>query len=133
MKIQDDSGNVVVEFVATTIIFLIPIAYIAIAALQVATSYIQVQNAARAGARVFVTSPNESSARALSTRAIETIASSSTSNSIKFLCSAEPCLTPKSLVTIQVQKVVDLNLPAFLGTYQMTVTGLQSEIVQVSR
>lgn len=133
MKIKKDDGNVVVEFVATTIIFLIPIAYIAIAALQVATAYIEVQNAARAGARVFVTSPNESTARTLSTRAIGTIAGVSSSNSTKFLCSAEPCLTPKALVTVEVQKFVDLNLPAFLGSYQVTVTGLQSEIVQGAR
>ena len=133
MNFKEDRGNVVVEFVATTIIFLVPIAYIAIAALQVATSYIEVQNAARAGARVFVTSQNESAARMHSRRAVEMIAGTASTNSIKFVCSADPCLTPESLVTVEVQKSINLNLPTFLGSYQVEVTGIQAEIVQAIR
>lgn len=125
-----DQGNVVVEFVATTIIFLVPIAYIAIAALQVATSYIEVQNAARAGARVFVTSANESLARTQASKAIGSVTGNPSTNSTKFICEFQPCLTPEALVTVEVKKLVNLNLPAFFGTYQVEVTGIQAEVVQ---
>lgn len=131
MKIQsNDSGNVAVEFIATAVALLIPISYLAIAALQVATSYIDVQNAARAGARTFATSASESSGKFRSTKAIQATLSTPEQVQVKFECSADPCLVAEQIVTVRVTKLVTVELPAFFGNQTIQISGVQSEVVQ---
>jgi Flp pilus assembly protein TadG len=132
-KVNNDSGNVVLEFVGTAVALFIPIAYIAVATLQIASGFIEVQNAARAGARVFVSSPNEQTARSQSFNAINSIIKSDQTISMKIMCSANPCLVVDSFVTVEVSKQIFLELPTFLGSHKISVSGSQTEVVQESR
>jgi len=132
-KLASEQGNVVIEFVGTAVALFIPIAYIAIATLQIATGYIEVQNAARSGARVFVSSSNENLARVESLRVINLFKKTDEVFVTKITCSTNPCLLTDTFVTVEVAKQIKLDLPEFLGIHNVTVSGLQVEVVQESR
>jgi hypothetical protein len=112
--LHNDLGNVAIEFVATAVALMIPIAYISTATLKIATSYIEVQNAARIGA----------------VNAINYSVNSNSINQIQIECTTNPCLTADGIVTVKVTRDILVSLPALLGSQRLTVTGLQAEAVQ---
>jgi Flp pilus assembly protein TadG len=127
---HDDSGNVVIEFIATAVALLIPISYLAMATLQIATGYIDVQNAARAGARIYSTSSSDAQGKDQSIKAVQAALNYPTQVQVLFECSANPCLAAENIVTVRVNKWIPIELPAFLGNHSIQVHGIQSEIVQ---
>ncbi len=127
---RDDTGNVILEFTVTAVALFIPISYISIAATQIASGYIEVQNAARAGARIFATSEIDSSGKRAATQVIESMLSTSTDLNVNFHCTKNPCLSKDGIVTIQIQKEIDLELPVTFGSPRVIVTGKQAEVVQ---
>ena len=129
-RLSNSEGNVIVEFTLTAVALFVPIAYLASAGTQVATNYLEVQDAARAGARVFASSTNEASGKYLATQAALITAGNSDQVTIKISCSASPCLTLNEVIKVEVQKRIELNLPDFLGLPTVNLTGAQSEIVQ---
>jgi Flp pilus assembly protein TadG len=131
--VNNESGNVVLEFVGTAVALFIPIAYIAVATLQVATGFIEVQNAAKVGARVFVSSPNDQIARSQSLNAINSVLKRYKTICMTIMCSAIPCFVVDSFVTVEVSKQIFLELPTFLGSHKISVSGSQTEVVQESR
>jgi Flp pilus assembly protein TadG len=128
--LHSDLGNVAIEFVATAVALMIPIAYISTATLKIATSYIEVQNAARIGARAFVSASSDSTARVRAVNAINYSVSSNSINQIQIECTTNPCLTADGIVTVKVTRDILVSLPALLGSQRLTVTGLQAEAVQ---
>jgi hypothetical protein len=98
--------------------------------LKIATSYIEVQNAARIGARAFVSASSDSTARVRAVNAINYSVSSNSINQIQIECTTNPCLTADGIVTVKVTRDILVSLPALLGSQRLTVTGLQAEAVQ---
>ena len=131
--IRDNSGNVILEFTVTAVALFIPISYISIAATQIASGYIDVQNAARAGARIFAASEVDSSGKRATVELIKAMLSGSNDPVINFYCTKNPCLSKDGIVTVQIQKAIVLDLPIALGSPQVIVTGKQAEVVQDAR
>lgn len=129
-KLLSAQGNVVIEFTLTTVAMFIPISYLAVAATKVATGFIQVQDAARTAARVMATSKSESSGKIQVHEIVRDLTGGSPQISITISCSHNPCLVDEEIVTVEVQKVISLNLPGFTGFSTVTVRGKQAEVVQ---
>lgn len=127
---KSEKGNVIIEFTVTAIALFVPIVYVAIAAIQIATGYIEVQNVARVSARIFATSSDDSVGKTKVQYA--TNASLGTGENIKvsFDCSANPCLQPGELVKVSVTKRINLQLPGFNYSPSVDVSGIQAEVVQ---
>lgn len=131
--IGDNTGNVILEFTVTAVALFIPISYISIAATQIASGYIEVQNAARAGARIFATSELDSSGKRTTTELIKSMLGTPNAPVINFYCTKNPCLSKDGIVTVQIQKEIVLDLPITFGSPEVIVTGKQAEVVQDTR
>ncbi len=129
-KISDSSGNVILEFTVAVVALFVPISYIATAATQIASSYLEVQNAARAGARFFATSEDEARGRAETKSLVENLLNSTPDLNVSLTCSKNPCLTKDGVIRLQVEHQILLNLPMFPELFHITITGVQSEVVQ---
>lgn len=129
----NENGNVILEFTVAAVALFIPISYISIATTQVASSYIEVQNAARAGARLFASSEIDAVGKRSTSELIYSMLNSSTDVIINFDCTKTPCLSKDGIVTVEVQKEVTLNLPLTLSSPRIFVTGKQAEVVQDSQ
>lgn len=129
-EIANEQGNVTIEFVGVVVALFIPISYISIAALSVATTYIDIQNAARTGARIFVTSRDDGQARFRASQAVEAVLTGEELTEVKIICSNSPCLTSDGQVEVQVRSHVDLDLPSPFSNLSIDLVGSQTEVVQ---
>ena len=129
-ELSKTHGNVILEFTVAVVALFIPISYISIAASQIATSYLEVQNAARAGARVFATSTDEVLGKFETKRLVGNLLGSTPASNISLTCSKNPCLVKDGVIRLQVDQKVSLNLPMFPELLEITITGVQSEVVQ---
>lgn len=110
-----DQGSAVVEFVTIGVLMLVPVVYLVVAVAAVQAAAFATESAAREGARIVVTTPDEQASRdrvvaavgwALRDQGIQADPASVT----RVVCSAQPCLTPGADVTVTVS--VDVPLPA---------------------
>lgn len=129
-KLICNHGNVVIEFILTTVAMFIPISYLAVAVTNVASAYIQVQDVARTAARVMATSTNEAEGKTKAREIVKDLTDNSPQVFLKISCSHNPCLVDEELVTVEVEKIISLNLPGFTGFSTITVRGKQAEVVQ---
>lgn len=129
---SSELGNVVIEFTLTAVALFVPIAYISVATTQVALSYIEVQDAARAGARLLATSEIEASGRAASLALANSMLSNSNDVEIAISCSKNPCLARDGIVSFQINQKINLSLPLIPYPISITVSGAQAEVVQDS-
>ena len=123
-------GNVVIEFTLTSVAMFIPISYIAVAATNVASGYIQVQDAARTAARVMATSQNDSIGKSRARETVLDLTDQSSKVTVIISCSHNPCLVDEEIVTVEVRKEIALNVPVLTSLGSVTVTGIQAEVVQ---
>lgn len=133
MQIKDESANVTIEFVGVVIALFIPISYLAIAVTTLAQSYLAVESAARAGARVYVTSKNDAQANYRSQQAVNNLLPGAVISNFEIRCSSNPCLSADGIVQISVSRAVDLPLPEYFGIGPIEITGSQVEVVQAYR
>lgn len=127
---ESDEGNVIIEFTVIAAALFVPIVYIAIAAVQIATGYIEVQDMARVSARIFATSSDDSIGKAKVQHANNVTFGAGKNIYVSFDCSANPCLQPGELVKVSVTKRVNLQLPGFNYAPSVEVSGIQAEVVQ---
>lgn len=131
--IKDESGSAIVEFVALGLPLFLPLFIFLSDVSQVSSDQRIVQNLARQVARAYVTAPDETSALER-VEAVKEIFQSKyfTMNnasraeiSIQINCSASPCLTPDSNISVN----ATLNSKDGRHTYQSNAT----EIVDIWR
>lgn len=131
-KFLSDKGNVIVEFTLTAVALFVPIAYVSAAITQIAVNYIAVQDAARAGARLFATSEIESSGRIASQALVKSLLTNSPKVQTSIICSNNPCLVRDGIITFQVDQEVTLALPLMPYPISINLSGAQAEVVQDS-
>lgn len=112
---RGDRGSAVVEFVTIGVIMLVPVVYLVVAAASVQAAAFATESAAREGARIVVTTPDEHASRerlvaavgwALRDQGID----ADPARAAQVACSSQPCHDPGADVTVTVQ--VDVPLPA---------------------
>ena len=137
MKRANDQGNAVVEFIGVAIALLVPIAFVASAVLTVAQSYLAADVAARAASRAYVTAESEKSAKhaakVLVRQSLRDLNSLESNSSVKISCRSSPCLKSGNYVSVIVTNKVPLNLPKFLGSHSVVVTGKHTSVVDELR
>jgi len=117
---RDQDGSATVEFVLFAMVVLVPFTYLLLVVFDVQRAAYGSTEAAREGARAFVTSASGASARgriqaavalALGDQGLDTHAAH-----VTWACSANPCLTPGATVIVRVEDVVTLPwVPSVLG------------------
>jgi len=115
-----DDGSALVEFVLVGLLLMVPLAYVVLTALSVQSRAYAVVEAARSGARAYVTAPTaavaSSSARRAVGLALHDQGVPAGAAVVSITCSRTPCLTPGGTVRIQVSAPVELGwVPSFLG------------------
>jgi hypothetical protein len=132
--VTDDSGGALVEFIAITLLLLIPVVYLVVTVSRIQAGTLAAEAAAHDAARAAVVQgvrsleQGESHARALeaaSARAhivvgvnASNFGFSTEETALALGCSAEPCLSVGSNVTASVDIVVTLpGVPGFLGEH----------------
>jgi Flp pilus assembly protein TadG len=117
---RGDDGTATVEFVLVALLLLVPLAYVLVAALDVQRAAYAVSQAARTGARAFVTAPSTAVGRERARRAaVLALADQGVPAGglrVELHCSAQPCLTPAASVRVVVRAVARLPFaPEILG------------------
>ena len=118
-RLRGDEGSAVVEFVAVTLILLVPLVYLVLVVGRLQAATFAAEGAAREAARVFVASdePADAAPRALAAAGIaleDQGLRDDPADVVSVACSAA-CLTPGSEVTVVVRLRVPLPfVPAFV-------------------
>lgn len=107
-----DDGSASLEFVVLGVLLLVPLAYIMISVFAVQSGAYGVSAASREAGRAFVQAPagSDPGARAFAAAwvALQDHGIELTPDQLSITCSADPCLTPGAVVTVQVDVVVGL-------------------------
>jgi hypothetical protein len=135
--LEQQEGNVIVEFIGIIVALLIPISVIANASLMVANAYLTTDIAARNAARAFVVSSSDASGRRAVNAAAQLAArdfnASDSAVVTNVLCTHNPCLSPGGYVTVRIDKNVNLNLPRVFGPRTVVVTSHHTLVVDELR
>ena len=115
-----DCGAATVEFVLVALFLLVPLTYVVLTALSVQSHAFAVVQAARSGARAYVTAPSVRVAGQLARRAVDLALAdqglAGEPSMVQITCDRTPCLTPGATVRVQVSATVRLGwLPTWLG------------------
>ena len=130
---RDEAGTAIIEFVWLAILLLVPLVYVVLAVFDTQRTSYATSTAARSAGRAFITSPDEASAhvraRAAARLAFEDQGIGGAPMRLVIRCSPDPanCLSPGSVVAVEVRSSVDLPLmPDALGgnTPQIKVAAL---------
>lgn len=138
-KLSAEEGSASLEFITAGVILLVPLVYLVLAISTVQSATFAVEGAARQAARVYVTSDSAAVAEARVDQAITFGFADYGLNrgraAVAVRCEAQPCLTPDSLVTVEVSTVVPLPLiPPILGLNQIAAVPVtSSSTAHVSR
>lgn len=116
-----DEGNAVVEFLAVTVLLLVPIVYLVLVLGRLQAATFAAEGAAREAGRAFTTSagPDDGARRAVAAVNLaltdQGFGGVDAAGALALECSAEPCLAPGSSVHVRVVFDVDLlGVPAFV-------------------
>ena len=135
--LNQEKGNVIIEFIGITVALLIPLAIIANSSLIVANAYLSTDIAARNAARAFVVSSSDASGKRAVNAAAQFAAKDFDSSDpgvfTKVLCTHNPCLSPGGYVTVRVNRNVNLNLPRVFGSRTLVVTSHHTLVVDELR
>ena len=113
---RSDSGSAVVEFLAATLLLLLPVLYLVLVLGRLQAATFAAEGAAREAGRSFTTSPT---ADAASARAVASVRIAlddqgfeevDAGSALVLTCSTTPCLAPGSDVSVRV--AFDVELPA---------------------
>lgn len=117
-----DRGSAIVEFLGVALVLLVPVVYLVLVLARMQSAAFAVDGAAREAARAFVTAPDLSAAasRAVAAAAIalddQGLDPDVAPGAVAIACTADPCLTPGTLVTATVELDVTLpGVPDWLG------------------
>ena len=130
-KLSAEEGSASLEFITAGVILLVPSVYLVLAISTVQSATFAVEGAARQAARVFVTSDSVEVAQARADQAIafgfSDYGLDSGHAEVSVRCSESNCLSPDSLVTIDVRTVVAMPLiPPILGLNQVALVPVSS-------
>jgi Flp pilus assembly protein TadG len=121
-RADDERGTAIVEFVWLAILLLVPLLYIVLAVFDTQRASYAASAAARSASRAFVTSPDQdtaySRAEAAARLAFGDQGIEAADFALTISCRPDPshCLTPGSVVAVEVRSAADLPLmPAVLG------------------
>lgn len=136
MRSDSEKGNVAIEFITIAVFLMIPLCYLAIACASVVSEYLVVNSAARNGARAFVIRVDDQAGRMSALNevhrqlAAENLSGSEFSMNIN--CTAHPCLTPDSYVTVRLTGQRRIELP-LLGSVRIPISATQTLAVDSLR
>lgn len=118
---SDDSGNAIVEFLAVTVILLVPLVYLVLVLGRLQAATFAADSAAHEAGRVYAqaATPEQGSARAVAAVGIalrdQGFADVDPAHALAVDCSSIPCLTPGSDVATSVAFAVPLPfVPSFV-------------------
>ncbi len=144
VSLRDDSGAALVEFLGVTVLILVPVIYVVIAAAQIQAATFAVEGASRAGARgaviagldVLENGGSPADARAAATSRAEAAVAMALEDFavrgepvVELSCDSDPCFEPGSTVTATVSVGVPLaGVPSAVinvvpATVQVSATG----------
>jgi len=116
-----DAGNAVVEFLAVTLLLLVPIVYLVLVLGRLQAATFAAQGAARDAGRAFTTAvgPDDGARRAVAAVGLaledQGFRSVDPASALALECSSDPCLAPGSSVLVRVAFDVDLpGVPTFV-------------------
>lgn len=120
MNAKTERGSVTVEFLVAALCLILPVMALAITTHEISTAQFAVTAAARQGAREFSRSPTIATgmnrAKQVADLAFRDFGIESAKPEMFVECSAQPCLTPGSLITMTVSTEVPLRfLPSLPG------------------
>lgn len=117
----DDAGNAVVEFLAVTLLLLVPIVYLVLVLGRLQAATFAAEGAAREAGRAFTTAagPDDGARRAVAAVGLaladQGFGAVDAAGALALECSTDPCLTPGSRVLVRVAFDVDLpGVPTFV-------------------
>ena len=119
--VADDAGSAVVEFLAVTLLLLVPIVYLVLVLGRLQAATFAAEGAAREAGRAFTTAVEPDVGGRLAVSAVQLALSDQgfvavdAASALGLECSTDPCLTPGSSVRVRVAFDVDLPLvPSFV-------------------
>lgn len=135
-RTRGDAGNAVVEFLAVTVLFLVPIVYLVLVLGRLQAATFAAQGAAREAGRAFTTAagPDDGARRAvasvglaLADQGFERV---DAAGALALECSTDPCLRPGSSVLVRVTFDVDLpGVPALVRSVVPLAVTVRAEHV----
>ena len=135
-----DEGSATVEFAMLSLLLLVPFTYVLLTVFQIQRAAYGVTEAAREGARAFVTAQSGDLAQprldAAVTVALHDQGLEPPGVQVRLGCSMRPCLTPGATVTVTVDDQVELPwIPTLLGrpVASVLVRAVQVQTVDVFR
>jgi hypothetical protein len=137
LGIAGDSGAAMLEFVSLVVLLVIPLTYLVLTVFEVQRATFGVGSAARESARVFVLAPGsvpaDEQARVAAQLVLADHGVDPDTTVVSITCSADPCLTPREVVTVTVSTRVPLPLvPGFLSSLvpvEVPVQATQRQVV----
>ncbi len=121
----DDHGTAVVEFVAASVLLLVPVLYLVLVLGRLQAATFAAEGAAREAGRSFTTSTTVDGAPALAVASVRIALDDQgfqdvdAASALDLACSTTPCLAPGSDVTVRV--AFDVALPAVPSFIQAVV------------
>ena len=121
----EDRGNAVVEFLAVTLLLLVPIVYLVLVLGRLQAATFAAEGAAREAGRAFTTAagPDDGGRRAVAAvhlaLADQGFGAIDAAGALGLECSTDPCLTPGSSVLVRV--AFDVELPGVPGFVRSAV------------
>jgi len=118
---SDETGGAIVEFLALTLLMLIPIVYLIIAINQIQAAKYAVESAAREAARSFTTAETDDEAHARAAASVQLALSDQgfdedhVGDILGIKCDKTPCLTPGNDITVTVDYAVAIPGIPLLG------------------
>lgn len=133
-----EAGRASLEFLVAAVVLLIPVMFLGMSLSAIQNATLASETAARNAVRVFVQETTLGVAATRAETAVRVALANHGIDQVHLLsrkCSASPCLTPGSVVTITVGVTAPLIssdfLPGFLGQPSVQVFGEASSVVSV--
>ena len=122
VRARAEDGTAIVEFVWLALLLMVPLVYVVVAVLDTQRAAFAASTAARSAGRAFVTAPDQVTARARALAAVhlafadQGVADAPTELLVSCRPDPDACLSPGSVVTIEVRSAARLPLvPSALG------------------
>ena len=129
---QNDSGNVLLEFIWVVVALLIPVSYISTACWNIAQQQLALTSAAHAASRAVVLSATEIQARERMRAVVQSVLAERLEMvpdyALELQCPSHKCLIPGSLVTVRVKCSTEVWVP-LVGTYKVRLSASDTSVV----
>jgi Flp pilus assembly pilin Flp len=135
VKVADEEGAAMVEFVVLAVTLAVPLCYLVLAVFDVQRAAFGASAATREAARVFVRAPStvvgEQRAQAAASITLADHEVELRPEDLSISCSSSPCLTPGATVQFTYRTAVKLPLLPVIGTQELASIPITSTHVQV--